>query len=121
MLEALVGEEFGGANLAHEPPVRARLRKDNGATSIADVGSRDVLRAACKHFVEGMEDVCGHGGRGNDENGHSAEAKRHEGAIGFAQARKCLMGKVSQLKQVPNDGEPRRAWRHGAPPPHAEA
>lgn len=74
MFEALVGEEFGGANLAHEPPVRARLRKDNGATSIADMGSRHVLRAACKHFVKGMEDVCGHGGRGNDENRHSAEA-----------------------------------------------
>ncbi|MCO5553300.1 hypothetical protein L7F22_006821 [Adiantum nelumboides] len=107
-LEALGGEEFGGANQADETPIGARLGGADVAMAV-DEGIGSGGEAGGKEVVVGLENLAGGGGGGGDDGRDGAEAEGEEGAMLLAELEEDLMGVLAKEVEVANEGEARGA------------
>lgn len=109
-VEALVAEELGKANLAHKLPVRARLREEDVGAAV-QLRRHGGLHAKSEGLIMGLKDESGHGGCGGDDNGHRAEAKEDERAIGFTEVGKRDVWISAKQVEVADKGKAARPWR----------
>lgn len=113
-LQALVAKEIGEANLAHELPVRARLREDN-VLAAGNLSRDGRLGAEREGAVVGLEDLAGHGRRGGDEDRDGTKAQEHERAMGVREEGEGVVRLGAKEVEVADDREGARGGREIEP------